>query len=225
MHDITITEDAIWLEPYPGTSIHQVATAALDLCAEHGLPVRWDFNGTTCVATTGMTADAIVTAYHAELDAKYTALQATPAYQAAREAAETAQREREATCAQMLAEAPALSLRDAARWGTWVDANQTPYGAACVAYAERWARLMAARMQAGETLEACAEAMSHMADTEGITGFMYGVAVQMLAECWVHGEALRRWHNLHTQFKDEGERANATGSVLNPALLSISKGL
>jgi len=33
---------------------------------------------------------------------------------------------------------------------------------------------------------------------------------------------LRQWHNLKTQIKDEGEKANASGGVLNPALLTIS---
>jgi hypothetical protein len=38
---------------------------------------------------------------------------------------------------------------------------------------------------------------------------------------WKHGEALRLWHNLKTQIRDEGEKANESGGVLNPACLSI----
>lgn len=57
--------------------------------------------------------------------------------------------------------------------------------------------------------------------TEGITGFMYGCAVSALAHFWAHGEALRRWHNLDTQIGTEGEKANESGGVLNPALLNI----
>jgi hypothetical protein len=48
-------------------------------------------------------------------------------------------------------------------------------------------------------------------------------AVQILSEGWVHGEELRQWHNLDTQIRDEGEKANREGGVLNPTLLSISK--
>jgi len=50
---------------------------------------------------------------------------------------------------------------------------------------------------------------------------MYGCAVVILSKCWEHGEALRRWHNKDTQIGDEGDRANESGGVLNPALLSI----
>jgi len=38
---------------------------------------------------------------------------------------------------------------------------------------------------------------------------------------WAHGEALRLWHNLKYQLRDEGEKANETGGVLNPALLNL----
>ena len=50
---------------------------------------------------------------------------------------------------------------------------------------------------------------------------MYGAAVSTLVAVWEHGEALRRWHNLKTQIGNEGERANASGGVLNPALLTV----
>ena len=59
------------------------------------------------------------------------------------------------------------------------------------------------------------------ADTDGITGFMYGMATSILARSRVHGEALRRWHNLKTQIGTEGEQANESGTTLNPALLSV----
>jgi hypothetical protein len=56
-------------------------------------------------------------------------------------------------------------------------------------------------------------------DAEGITGFMFGCAVLVLAKCWKYGEALRRWHNRDTQIGTEGDHANETGGVLNPALI------
>ena len=45
-------------------------------------------------------------------------------------------------------------------------------------------------MDSGESLESIASDASHEADIEGITGFMYGAAVSVLASCWTHGEAL-----------------------------------
>lgn len=114
-----------------------------------------------------------------------------------------------------------LTLRDEEGWKKSVEANKDGYGAAVIRYAEKWARLMEGRMEHGDTLENCADEASSIADDEGITGFMYGCAVSILSQCWIHGEQLRLWHNLKTQIGTEGEKANASGGVLNPALLSI----
>jgi len=114
-----------------------------------------------------------------------------------------------------------MNLKDKKAWDSWVKNNTDPYGGACVTYAEQWADLMEKKMAEGQKLEDIADATSHEADTDGITGFMYGCAVNILASCWEYGEQLRRWHNLDTQIGDEGEKANESGGVLNPALLNI----
>ena len=114
-----------------------------------------------------------------------------------------------------------FTCTDSVGWERCVANNSDPYGAAAVSYAARWANLMESAIESGTPLEECADKLSHDADTDGITGFMYGCAVAILAKCWKHGEALRRWHNLKTQFGTEGEKANASGGVLNPALLNI----
>lgn len=114
-----------------------------------------------------------------------------------------------------------MKLKDAVLWKDYQDKNTDPYGGECVRYAEAWADLMEAAMALGRKLEDIADAASHEADTEGITGFMYGCAVSMLSVCWEHGEELRCWHNLDTQMQDEGEQANESGGVLNPALMKI----
>lgn len=107
-----------------------------------------------------------------------------------------------------------MRIRNHEAWTKWVAANSDPYGKAVIEYAERWANLMEERMGNDVSLlSSVAEEASHDADT-GITGFMYGAAVRVLAECWEHGEVLRRWHNLKTQIRDEGERANESGGVL-----------
>lgn len=114
-----------------------------------------------------------------------------------------------------------MIVKDAKAWNEWVEVNQEPYGRAVFEYAERWADMMEAKMAEGAKLEDIAKECSREADTEGITRFMYGCAVSILAICWEHGEKLRRWHNLDIQICDEGERANERGSVLNPACLRI----
>ena len=100
------------------------------------------------------------------------------------------------------------------------------YGFTVLVFAERWANEMERRMAEGHVLETIADDAGHTIDRSlgrwGVTGFQYGCAVGLLALCWEHGEALRQWHNLRTQIDHEGERANETGGILNPALLNIS---
>jgi len=124
-----------------------------------------------------------------------------------------------------------------ASWQKWQDNNKKDYGAVIIRYAEAWANLMEAKLESewdgvlegrvfsDDRFAEIAKATSYEANTEGITGFMYGAAVQVLADCWIFGEQLRRWHNLATQIHNEGEAANEKpGAVLNPALLSIGVG-
>ena len=108
-----------------------------------------------------------------------------------------------------------MQFSDEAEWTKFVEANNDPYGAACVRYAKAWAEQMEMAMADGSTVEKCAKQTSHDTDTEGITGFMYGAAVAALTECWRWGEVLRRWHN-----KEWGGSEDTEG-VLNPALLTI----
>lgn len=115
-----------------------------------------------------------------------------------------------------------MTLKDQAAWDQFVSKNTDPYGKAIVAFAERWANLMEPQIKAGKTLAQVADKASVRADTEGITGFMYGCAVSTLAKTWEYGEDLRRWHNLDTQIGNEGATANDNGTVLNPALLTIA---
>lgn len=103
-----------------------------------------------------------------------------------------------------------------------------PYGARCFSYAEDWAELMEREIGASldadpaDVIQKHAKRCASEADYDGITGFMYGMAVQILSDCWEHGETLRRWSNSDLQLKDEGDRANEKeGVVLNPALLTV----
>lgn len=108
-----------------------------------------------------------------------------------------------------------------------LELNQDPYGKQIFTYAQKWADLMEKRIPEGAT---STQVMSIIADyagddsrmaDDGITGFMYGAAVSILANCWIWGEELRRWNNKTIQLGDEGDRANEIGTVLNPAILSI----
>jgi len=108
-----------------------------------------------------------------------------------------------------------------ADWQKSLDNNRDPYGARLNEYANDWALLMEEQMANGAALEDIAKETSHVADTDGITGFMYSCAVSILSAVWIHGEDLRKWHNLKYQIGNEGEKANEKGSVLNTAILNI----
>ncbi len=116
-----------------------------------------------------------------------------------------------------------ISEKAAEEWAEGLAKNKDDYGRACYKFASEWAILMETAIEAGQTVEECKDKTGHDADgVEGITGFMYGCAVNMLAQWWIHGEKLRRKHNLDTQIGNEGEKANEKGSVLNPALITIT---
>ena len=110
-------------------------------------------------------------------------------------------------------------------WRLSVGANPDSYGGEVMRFAASWAYLMEQRLAADAALTVAdvAKQASRDADNNGgITGFMYGCAVGILAHVWARGEELRRWHNLDTQLQDEGERANESGGVLNPAIVNVS---
>ena len=111
---------------------------------------------------------------------------------------------------------PPMTFLDDAAAGRWLKhckANRDGYGDAVMRYASTWATLMEQKLATGAKLPDIADKCSHQADTEGITGFMYGCAVSILADVWVGGEALRRWHN--------GEYGHSGDGVVNPAIVTL----
>lgn len=208
--------------PILGDDVRDTAQRMVLRAQHHQRRVTAQFNGILLTAHPDATPDAIVQEYHVEANRCREAFLNSPEYlQQQREAAEARQLHAMQLQAALAAAPPQMTLRDTDGWQKWVAANADAYGSGMLGFAERWARLMEAQMAHGETLDACAQTSSREADSEGITGYMYGVAVRVLAEVWIHGEPLRRWHNLATQMGDEGEAANAQDGVLNPALLNI----
>ncbi len=115
-----------------------------------------------------------------------------------------------------------MRIRNQEAWDRQVKGASSLCSAGCVRYAEAWANAMEAKLREGTVIADIAKDTSHEADTEGVTGVMYGRTVAMLAECWEYGEELRLWHNRTTQIGTEGDKANESGGVLNPAVISIS---
>ena len=105
------------------------------------------------------------------------------------------------------------------KWNRYVEINDDPYGKACVDVARRVMELL----DEGEEFD-CHEVISK-ADEEtevgGITGFMAGCVAELVSICHSRGEEFRRKWNIDTQISSEGDAANESGGVLNPAVLSI----
>lgn len=197
---------------------------------ESGESVRFEFNGIEMTAHSTSSAQELQRIWSERMEANRKAYRESPEGIAAAAESERRERERKEKDAAFKALNVTISIQPGKEqeYAEYKAKNDDPYGNATVVYAEQWAYLMEKTIPANATspqvtrfLVDNADRLSHEADTEGITGFMYGCAVSGLAHFWVHGEELRRWHNLKTQIKDEGERANESGTVLNPAILSI----
>ena len=106
-----------------------------------------------------------------------------------------------------------MKLKNEQEYLDWKAKNNDSYGRAIFGYAEAWADLMEQEIKQGKEVKDIAEAASDEADICGITGFMHGMAVSILSQCWIYGEELRKWHN--------GEY-NCTGEgTVNPAIMTI----
>ena len=110
-------------------------------------------------------------------------------------------------------------------WKKYEDSNQDDYGKACVDVAREVMRLLDEREGAFDPHKLICEADDlALGDDGGITGFMAGCIASMIAQCHSRGDEFRRAWNTHNQIGDEGDRANESGGVINPALLTIETG-
>ena len=106
-----------------------------------------------------------------------------------------------------------MKVNDIKDYEDWKAKNTDEYGACVFRYLENWANMMEEEINQGKNLEDVAKELSFKADTEGITGFMYGCAVNILSQCWIYGEELRKWHNKKYDYEGEG--------AVNPAILTV----
>lgn len=233
------------LDAMCGDEIRSTIGQAIAEANKHDEAVKFDFNGVNVVVEKDSSADLIYRDWHrglkgylgkepkvgphpkpelsAEEQASDAEIEATNEKGRAERQAEYDKQAKAKTLTLKgaLVDAGPIELQDAETWAECKEKNQDPYGGRCVRYAEEWARLMQVRIANGETVAQCADELSQLADDDGITGFMYGAALSMLAKCWKHGEELRRWHNKETQIGTEGDEANESGGVLNPAVLNV----
>lgn len=114
-----------------------------------------------------------------------------------------------------------MPIVDNELWQSWVDANQDPYGKYCVNVARQVMVILDEEPDEFDCHTIICRADEEI-ETDGLTGFMAGCVAQMVSETHSRGEEFRRKWNCHCQISDEGEKANESGGVLNPAVLSLN---
>jgi hypothetical protein len=182
-------------EPLAGEDISDAAKQMVELWNARKEPIVAKFNDIELRVDSDVSPESIVEYYHKEMDRLHQEYVNSPKYAQDRREHEESRRRQQLTLNGALWVSPEkLTIGDEEAYRLDVEANTSAMGRAIIEFAERWARLMEGKMNNGSTLAECADEASSLADTEGITGAMYGYAVVFLAHCWIHGEDLRRWY-------------------------------
>lgn len=179
-------------EPTVGTKIENACESLAAMSSECGKSVAMTFNDIEVVATPESTAESLIEKWRRETQRRWEAYKSSPEGIAAKARQEEARRLAEESAKEGIV---AFDVSDEAAWNSYLEVNRDDgYGEAVLRYAARWARLMEQRIAAGESLESVADEESRKADTEGVSGFMHGLATSVLVNCWRHGESLRAWN-------------------------------
>lgn len=213
------------IEILAGDTIQEACREAVIMAKELNSFIEFNFNNQVIIASSSSDPKELVKNYMDESARRHQEYINSDKYKREQEEYARKELEKAEKLNLYLKDAPEkMTLKDQNAWISTCEANTDFYGGGVIRYAEQWARLMEVRISNGEQLQAIADECSHLADTEGITGFMYGCAVSILSKVWIHGEELRKWHNMSTQLSNEGEKANDSGGgVLNPALLTLKE--
>lgn len=90
--------------------------------------------------------------------------------------------------------APAIRLIKPVYWENAKTCNPTGLGADIMKYADRWARLMQRQIDEGKAVKEVAEQTGREAGWPSIIQLVPLAAVEILVDCWEHGEALKDWY-------------------------------
>ena len=200
----------------------------LDLCRTLNHPVHANLNGITMAVheyDTILTAiqrwEILLEARAKAAEAKRKEYEASPEYAAAQAAAKAKKETEDRRRQELLSLAPdGPTFTDPEGWEKTLENNTSSYGAGVVFFANTWAQMMEGLINQGSALKDIADECSNLADTDGITGFMYGCAVSILSQCWKYGSDLNAWHN--GQYGEQGEEATKSGGTINPAVFTIN---
>ncbi len=113
-----------------------------------------------------------------------------------------------------------MPIVNQAAWQKYVEANKDDYGKCCVDVARQVMVILDEESGKFNCHKVICRADNDI-NAGGITGFMVSCVAAIVSEAHSRGEEFRLKWNIDMQIHDEGEKANASGGTLNPALLSI----
>lgn len=198
------------LDTLCGSTFDSVAKEAKEISTNNGYIVEFDFNGCKCLVSSETNLDSLYRDYCNRYDLDWTSvgpdcmteypdhIKETIAIK--REIALDESRKREIEYKnkerksrekfEEKVEGIEMEFTSKSEWDLGKANNTDGYGSAIFEYAEGWAKLMQAELSNGKVLGDVASKTSFEMDFMGISGFMYGAAVQILTKCWAHGKEL-----------------------------------
>jgi hypothetical protein len=114
-----------------------------------------------------------------------------------------------------------MPITNPTEWDKWIETNQDDYGGACIQVARRAMEILDEEPDSKIDCRALICRADQESGAGGITGFMAGAVASMISRCHSRGEEFRRAWNLTNQIGTEGERANESDGVLNPAIMTL----
>ncbi len=201
-----------------GNDITQVAKKAKEIAKEKDCIVEFDFNGILCLVNEKTVVEWLVRTYmdahimdwktigvdykwHYDTDTEIELCSRRlerAKNRKIQEAEQKAQDDKEKSIADKLVEGIEISIiaGKEQEYADYVAKNSNDgYSRGVIDYGEMWAKLMQVEISKGKAVKDIADETQKPLGYLGISGFMYGCAVQALSYFWVHGEDLRKWHN------------------------------
>lgn len=189
------TNDVMVYEPMAGEYIKDVINKMIGLSKENGKPVQATFNDATFAVTADTNPEEAYKLWKKTVDENYEKWRNSPEgiKDAEEQKARDEKKARENAEVDELIKDEKLELTAENAWKLSLKNNQDPYGSAVMHYAERWAKLMQVEMRTrglNELTGAVVKATKYKADNEGMSGFSWGCARNLLIECWKYGAKL-----------------------------------
>ena len=185
-------------EAVAGTDIHNAIKDMIVWSKMKGRPVQTTFNGATFSVTADTDPDEAYKQWEQTLEKNAEAYRNSPeGIKAAAEAKARAEKKaKEDAVVSELIKDEVLELTAEKAWKKSVQVNIDPYGSGVVRYAERWGKLMQVEMRqrgASVLTKEIVDATKFRADNEGMSGFSWSCARNLLIQCWKYGAELGKF--------------------------------